>query len=173
MKFHDLPKIKILGTKTSIKTLFYAALGTLIGFYLAGAFKNVENFIFGIIGGGAAFLLFGAGVETAIDNIVSESSKSFYESKKKRCADPSTRLTCYVLCICVLFTVTAFCVAIVSASREPGDVEEATGKVVTEYIPETPLKKQIEWKENMFLALIVPSLIGVRIALGDKPNEEN
>ena len=117
-------------------------------------------------------MLSAVATQSVIDDISQDSKLPLYESKRDRCANGSTRLACYILCVCVLFTFTAVAVAIGSAPGEPGDEEEATGRVVTEYIPGIPKEKQEEWKSNMFWALLLPSLIGVRVSLGNKAEHE-
>lgn len=67
-----------------------------------------------------------------------------------------------VLCVAVLFGFIA------GAPVEPGDENESTGQVATEYKPPMPLGKRDKLIEDTFLVTLLPALLGVRCALGPK-----
>jgi hypothetical protein len=150
------------------KLLIKCVLFCLPGLFFAGAFKSVGSFIGALVGVAVGIGLACAAADSIINGIASYSTKPTFEARKQVCEDAAARPIFYALCVCVLFTVTAFTVAVISAPREPGDEEESTGLVVTEYVPGPSEKKQEEMKLNMLFALFAPSLIGVRLALGDK-----
>lgn len=67
-----------------------------------------------------------------------------------------------VLCFAVLFGL------MVSTGVRPGDENESTGEVATEYVPPWPLSKRDKFIENVFFVALMPALFGVRCALGPK-----
>lgn len=157
----------------NIKLMIVGTITVGIGFYLAGALRSIGNFVIALIGAGITFLIFGAAVDSELSDLRKYVDKPFYELKKMRHQDPGIRWVTYLLGICVLYTVSSLCIAVVSSGAGAGDREESTGLVATEDIPPQPLHKQREWHNNMFFALLVPALLGIRFALGDpKKNEE-
>src|SRR5688572_10818789 len=82
---------------------------------------------------------------------------------------PTSRGMSYFLCVIFVFVSSILWGAIVASPVYPGDEEESTGRVATEYRPGMSPYKRDEIIQKTFLVTILPALIGVRVALGRKP----
>ena len=67
----------------------------------------------------------------------------------------------YFCCVCVVIAVSIGIAEISGAAVYPGDENEATQQVATEYRPPLSLQKKREIARRAFYLLIIPALIGV------------
>jgi hypothetical protein len=79
-----------------------------------------------------------------------------------------SRAAAYGLCVLIVLAVSIGFGFMVAAGVEPGD-ERYEGRVVaTAYIPPMSIDKRDDAIFKVFCTLILPSLLGVRVALGKK-----
>ena len=146
----------IRNSRINVIVVFSGSLGVLLGFLLArsnGAFQDTANVIlaafFGTVCFGVAFLCVGEFLQTHPTTLTAGS-----------------RFICYMLSAFVLFGACWLFSAMGSAGGSPGD-EDVFGNVVVDYIPGKPCEEEKRIYVNLFLILFSPTMLGVRLALGD------
>ncbi len=135
-----------------LKTYAWCIIGVLLGFYLAGSFESIKIFVFSLFGGFNA-LLFTAGITS---EILKEGFREVYKPKRE---------VAYVLSVFVLFGTCWFFTSLLTGAVEPGD-EDGLGNVAIDYKPGKQCKEVRAMYLSVFTALLAPTLIGVRSALG-------
>ena len=106
----------------------------------------------------AAFMAFGAALETT-EKMLGDSSGQPINR---------TRTASYGLCVLIILAVSIVFGFMVAAGVEPGDELYDRRVVATTYIPPMPIHKRDDVIFKTFFTLFVPSLLGVRVALGKK-----
>jgi len=84
-----------------------------------------------------------------------------------------SRVASYALCVLIVFAAAVLLGLMWSTPVEPGDEIEATHQVATEYISGKSLSERDALIKKLFLTFLVPSLLGVRAALGPKPQAKS
>ena len=131
------------------------------------------NFILGLIGMIFACAFSGSFMEESIKLYSTENSKTQIEIKRKRFSEIPNRFRAYFICICILYAVCSFTVGVVSSGQSGGDVEQYDGRMggVADYIPPKSCETKQRWTKDLFLVLLVPSLLGVRLVIGERQSE--
>lgn len=127
-----MSKLKL--NKHQTRFLVYSTMGTLLGFWVAGSFRSVGAIVISSLGW------------IIINEISLFSSRTEFEVRQSFFGGRENRIFLYGVGICVLFTISAFCVAFVSSERDS--------------------TTQRDWLFSMFAALLTPSFIGIREGMG-------
>lgn len=101
--------------RNNVKITIYGLIGTALGFYVVDGFNSIFNFFFCLIGSIVALFISATSMEEIISVFAYKSGKSVFESRTSFFSDVGIRFVTYFLYICVLYSICAFSVAVVSS----------------------------------------------------------